>query len=169
MLLDIRAKEGKLQADDDRILKLSVFKKVIWSIPLGQIAQIRARKAGMMSFEVRLDTQDGNTLSMDLINDQVYKKFAAIFPDEIITIVRGEKWYHSLDARVQVVEYKDLKALNKEAQEASKFGWSIQGESSRNGSFGVGKAIVGDVILGPIGLLAGAVGNKGKHTVTYIR
>lgn len=74
---------------------------------------------------------------------------------------------------VNVVQYKDHKAYQKDAQRRLDAGWSIQGQTETAGHVNLGrtaaKATALVWALGPLGLIAAGSRTSGKISVTWVR
>ena len=104
----------------------------------------------------------------EMMSKANFEKLQALFP-HLQAVTAGKEWYHNPGISTHVETYTDQKKMQREVEEAGKYGWMPQGADGRNGKFSAGKAIAGGVLLGPVGLLAGAVGNKDTYTVTLVR
>lgn len=168
-LVDIPCKQGKIQVLQEGILRVQQpFNKTLWQIPCQSVLRFTTQPGSLVTVSIAIHTTQ-EIYYVDMVTKQNFEKLQAAFAELETTIVKGKEWYHDIRSLTHVEEYKDMKKLQKDVEEASKYGWVPQNTASRNGKFGVGKAIVGGALLGPVGLLAGAVGNKDKHTITFVR
>lgn len=169
MLLSIPSKHGSLQVLEEGILRVQVplVHTIVWQVPCREVLGFTTQPGTPGALAVTIHTTQG-TYQAETIAPKNFAKLQALFPG-LQTVVAGKEWYHNPAISTHVETYSDQKKMQKEVEEAGKFGWMPQGADGRNGKFSAGKAIAGGVLLGPVGLLAGAVGNKDKYTVTFVR
>jgi hypothetical protein len=170
MLVDIRCSKGKLQVEEDGTMRVVMpFNKVIWQGHASQVKKISKQTRSMMAVDVTIHMTQGQTLYADIVTNANFAKLEALFPHLQTQIVAGQEWYHDIRAMTHVQEYRDVKKMSKEVEAAAQHGWMPQTSGAQAGQFSLGKALVGGALVGPIGLFAGAIGNKGKVTVMFVR
>lgn len=156
-----------MQVLEEGILRVQApFDKTVWSVPCQNVTAFT--KQGTIALNVTIHTTTG-TYAADTITKQNFAKVEAYFPQLQTNTVTGNKWYHDPRALTHFEEYKDVKKMQRDVEAAAQQGWMPQGTSAQGGSFSGGKAIAGGLLLGPLGLFAGAIGNKGKTTITFVR
>jgi hypothetical protein len=168
-LVSVACSAGKLQVLQEGILRiLAPFNKVVWQVYCRDVTRFTTTPGAMGSVNITIVTTQG-TYTADMVTKANVAKVEALFPHLTTNIISGKEWYHDARALTHVSEYTDLKRMQKEVEAAASYGWVPQAQATQHGKFSAGKALVGDMVLGPVGLLAGAIGNKGKITVTFIR
>src|ERR1019366_2152911 len=167
MLLSIPSKQGSIQVLEDGIrVQMPFTNKVVWQVPRESVTGFTTQPGSPgVAIIVTIHTTQG-LFQAETVTPKNFQKLQALFPG-LQTVVAGKEWYHNPAISSHVEVYTDQKKMQKEVEEAGKFGWTPQGADATNGKFSAGKALAGGIVLGPVGLLAGAVGNKGKYTVTF--
>lgn len=169
MLLDVTCKQGKLQVLEEGVIRvLAPFNRVVWQMPCASVTSFSTQSGAMMTVAIAIQSTQG-VQYVEMVTQQNFQKLQALFPHLATNAIQGHEWYHDLKALTHIVTYTNQKQMQKEMEAASHFGWMPQNTAAQNGKFSVGKAIVGGAVLGPVGLLAGAVGNKDKITITFVR
>ncbi|BCL83137.1 hypothetical protein ccbrp13_56020 [Ktedonobacteria bacterium brp13] len=168
-LVNVVCKQGKLQVLEEGVIRVvAPFNKIAWQVPCANVTKLTTQPGSMMSVDVTIFTTQG-TFTADTVTKQNFAKVEAIFPHLQTNVITGKEWYHDARALTHIEEYKDKKKMQKDVEAAAQHGWMPQDLAARNGKFSAGKAIAGGLLLGPVGLVAGAVGNKGKTTITFVR
>lgn len=170
MLLSIPSKQGSIQVLEEGILRVQVplVNKTVWQVPCREVIGFTTQPSSHINaIIVTIHTMQG-TYQAETVTPKNFAKLQALFPN-LQTVATGKEWYHNPAISSHVEVYTDQKKMQREVEEAGKYGWVPQGTDATNGKFSAGKALAGGIVLGGFGLLAGAVGNKGKYTVTFIR
>lgn len=170
MLVSFHSKQGSLQVLEEGILRVQVplVHTIVWQVPCREVLGFTTQPSPHVNaIVVTIHTTQG-TYQAETVTPKNFAKLQAVFPG-LQTVTAGKEWYHNPAISTHVETYTNQKKMQKEVEEAGKFGWAPQGADGRNGKFSAGKALAGGIILGPVGLLAGAVGNKDKYTVTFVR
>jgi hypothetical protein len=176
MKLDVLCKQGKLQITDDSILQVvAPFKKLVWSIPCAVVTNITVQPGSIGAVNVTFHTTQG-IFQAETISKPNLEKLQAIFqmhvdmqqPAPKVAKV-GKEWYHNPNITTYVATYTNEKQMQKEVQEAGKYGWIPQGTAGTAGHVNVGRTAARVALLGPAVLLFGASRSKDKITITYVR
>lgn len=165
-LVSVASKQGQLQVLEEGILRVQAFNRTVWSVPCRDVTAFITQ--GAIVLNITIHTSAGTYIA-DMVTKQNFAKVEAYFPHLKTDTVHGREWYHDPRALTHIQEYKDVKKMQREVEAAAQQGWMPQGTSAQNGKFSGGKAIAGGLLLGPLGLFAGAIGNKGKTTITFVR
>lgn len=169
MLLDVPCKQGRLQVAEEGIIRvMAPFNKTIWQVPCTNVTGFTTQPGAMTTFNVLIHTTQG-IQQAEMVTRQNFDKLQALFPGLGLTTVQGREWYHDITKQAHVATYTNQRHMQHEVEAAAQYGWVLQGTAAQNGKFSMGKALAGGVLLGPVGLLAGAVGNKDKITITFVR
>ena len=78
-------------------------------------------------------------------------------------------WYSDRNRSVHVSTYRDEKAMQREAEAAASFGWTVEATAGTGGHVNVGRTVAPAVLTGGLSLLFGASRSKDKITVTFVR
>ncbi len=78
-------------------------------------------------------------------------------------------WYHDSGRTTYAATYKDEKSMQREIEEAAKYGWVPQNTAATAGHINVGRTAARVVLTGGVGLLFGASRSKDKITITFVR
>lgn len=78
-------------------------------------------------------------------------------------------WYHDNNKKMHVVTYTNEKLLQREVEEAAKFGWIPQQMAGIQGHINVGRTATAAMLTGGLSLMLGASRSKDKMTITYVR
>jgi hypothetical protein len=168
-LVNVLCKQGKLQVLEEGVLRvLAPFNKIVWQVPCADVTKFTTQPGSIGAINVTIFTTQG-TFTADTVTKQNFAKVEALFPHLNTNTITGREWYHDARALTHIEEYKDKKKMQRDVEAAAQHGWMPQDLAARNGQFSAGKALAGGLLLGPVGLLAGGVGNKGKTTITFVR
>lgn len=147
---------------------MAPFNKLVWQVPCANITGFTTQPSTLGAVTVAVHTTQG-TQYVETVSIGNAQKLQALFPGLSTNAVQGKEWYHNIQVMTHVATYTNQKQMQKEVEASAHFGWMPQNTAAQNGKFSAGKALAGGVSLGPVGLLAGAVGNKDKITITFVR
>lgn len=163
----------KILITDDDKLETKALGLTALSIDTRSIMNIVTHET-MLNFSkgkrLTLHLANGTTREIPGIYNKDYDRFLSFFPN--LEVKNGSiktAWYDDATTSTHIAVYTSQKEASKEMEAAYKKGWTPQAPSTQNGKFSAGKALVGNFFLPGVGLLAGAMGNKDKITITYIR
>jgi hypothetical protein len=167
---DASCKEGRIQVEDETLRLKPGFghKDQGWEAPASSVTQFTLRPGGFPWTQVTFHTETG--VYQASLAKAEFKKLAALFPT-VRAVEAGKEWYcdPALLTHVEVYEAKEEKRMQKEVQEAGRYGWIPQGAGVDSGHMNVGRTAAGAALTGGASLLFGGSRTKGKTTITFIR
>ena len=150
-----------IQIDDNDDLVVWKRRKVVWSIPCSDVTDIVSKLKGLTKLkrDVTIFTASGVRKLKD-INVEEYEVFLTFFSalGSKKTSKEATRWYHSYSDPIHVHEYANLRLMEREITEASKFGWKIETVSATAGH------VMGTV---RVGHMSGSFRSSDRQTVIF--
>ncbi|GER87890.1 hypothetical protein KDW_20520 [Dictyobacter vulcani] len=148
--------------EDDDVLYANKGRKPLWSIPCSKITNFEAKTKNVPFLKnVKVHTDSGFEF-IKIINAEDYEILLTFFSALGSKPVRNAatRWYHVTTEPTHVKEYTNLRLMEREITESSKFGWKIEAVSATAGH------TVGTV---RVGHMASTFRSRDKQTVIFRR
>ncbi len=162
---------GKLQVDESAIRLVSLFKKVVWEIPLEQIIKLVRQPQNFLATNLVV-RGTGCWYALGMIPAQKARELfelPALANTELIDVPAGSKWYQDIRLLSHLATYSSEKQANAEVAEAAKYGWHLDNVAGTAGHVNVGRTATAAVLTGGVSLLLGASRSKDKITLAFSR
>lgn len=166
MLFNSPCKTGQLQVDETAIQVMTVFKKLVWSVPRNTVTKI-TQQQGMIFVDLNIHTTQG-VYPAHRVSKPDAEKFFALFPDLNVEAT-GKEWYNDPIKLTHVATYTNEKQMQKDIEAAYQHGWIIQGQSTTDSHINVGRSVTKFVLTGGLGMMTGVSRSKDKTTITFVR
>jgi hypothetical protein len=173
MRFSTTSKLGKIQITDDGYLQqtCSFDKSKSWRVPLAAVTSIEVTYR-LHLMDMLVYTAFSYRIVHTMPSAKLYD-FLQFFPGipvtEVKLLVPISRWYADPSQRTHIGVYADTQAAQRDMEAAYRHGWILQAQSTTGGQVSAAKIIAGEILLGPLGALAGATRSKDKITLTFVR
>jgi len=168
MRFNVSTKQGKLQITDQNTLRVqALFNKTVWEVPCANVTGFTTQPGQLGSYNLTIHTTQ-SLYQAELVTKQNFAKLQGWFP-HLQTTTADSAWYHNPALSTHIETYTDQKKMQREVEEAGKFGWIPQTSSGIDSHVNVGRTATAAALTGGVSLLLGASRSKKEITITFIR